>query len=84
MEEIIYGFSRQNAQNAVHVQYARLLLGEVPEEIATKYGFTSQRSLKKSWRRMPRGTVYICCIGKLSAPLRNMRRTKNGRRPANC
>ena len=45
MEEIIYGFSRQNAQNAVHVQYARLLLGEVPEEIATKYGFTSQRSL---------------------------------------
>ena len=45
MAEIVYQFSREKAQNAVHVQYARLLLGEVPEEIATKYGFTSQRSL---------------------------------------
>ena len=54
MEEIIYGFSRQNAQNAVHVQYARLLLGEVPEEIATKYGFTRSMDLQANvrfWRR---------------------------------
>lgn len=42
--EIVYNFSRQNAQNAEHVQYAKLLLGEVPEEIANKFGFSVLRS----------------------------------------
>ena len=42
MNEIVYDFSKEKATNGQHVQYAQDSLAEVPEEMATKYGFSLQ------------------------------------------
>ena len=45
MKEIIYQFSKHNARNAQHVQFATDVLNAVPEETATAQGFASQRAV---------------------------------------
>lgn len=45
MKEIIYQFSKQNARNAQHVQFATDVLAAVPEETATAQGFAPQRTV---------------------------------------
>ena len=42
MNEIVFDFSKHEATNGQHVQYAQDSLAEVPEEMATKYGFSLQ------------------------------------------
>ena len=45
MKEIIYQFSKRNARNAQHVQFATDVLNAVSEETATAQGFASQRAV---------------------------------------
>ena len=44
MKEIIYDFSRQNARNNQHVNFATNALAAFPEEVATAQGFAELRS----------------------------------------
>ena len=45
MKEIIYQFSKRNARNAQHVQFATDVLNAVSEATATAQGFASQRAV---------------------------------------
>ena len=53
MNEIVYDFSKEKATNGQHVQYAQDSLAEVPEEMATKYGFSLQyNTMRSGWLRI--------------------------------
>ena len=44
MKEIIYDFSRQNARNAQHTQFATDALAAIPQDVAEARGFAAQRA----------------------------------------
>ena len=44
MKEIIYDFSRQNARNAQHTQFATDALAAIPQDVAEAQGFAAQRA----------------------------------------
>lgn len=44
MKEIIYDFSRRNARNAQHAQFATDALAAIPQDVAEARGFAAQRA----------------------------------------